>query len=246
MSALGRTENARPQFCIARGCRLCEDGGLSREQSPTPTLRSWDVVIGRLDGSGSKIGPGSDSHPCPSGRQVGIGVAAVGLDRACRGVLEQIFRESHEFYSYGFFPKAAAALKSLPKLGACLVVVELSLGKECGVEFTRQLLARMPDVGVLLITANTEPALQGRIAASGVADSLTKPVSRRRFRYRLSTVVSRSVLGRPPQSAYVGVASQAIAEPQGSLEHPLRAVEKRALGFVAQGLQNKEIICPQM
>ncbi len=184
--------------------------------------------------------------------QGGIGVAGIGLDRPTTALMKRIFNAPERFYCCGFFPNAETTLDELLKRQPRLVVAKLALGKACGIDLARALVARAPALGVLLSTVlgEAEPSLQKRMISAGVAGFVAEPLTAGRLEERLWSSLLRSASASGGQSASRPASAAGPPRPAADLNpddprspnpYGLAEREKAFLTCLASGLSYKQI-----
>ena len=217
-----------PRFCLERRCQV----GCLKSTGANMALHGSQAF--------SDVKP-ADRRPLPRGPSGSIGVAAVGLDRDDRSILEQIFAASDEFHSCGCFPGAAAARLAIAKCEPRLLLMALALPDLCGIRCARELLASQPGLDIILVTAIRDPVLLRRAVAVGIADLLVQPFTLGRCLARMRFALCRSFRGHWPYLDGPEAGRPSSVNPQPQLAHPLRDLERTVLDFLAEGLMYKEI-----
>ena len=125
-------------------------------------------------------------------------ILVVDDDDRLRALLSRYLRDNG--YLVSTASTAAEARAKLDGMTFDLIVLDVMMPGESGVEFTRGL-RRSAMIPVLLLTAMTEP--EDRIAGleSGADDYLTKPFEPRELLLRVATILRRAAAPPPPTPA---------------------------------------------
>ena len=156
------SELVEPRFCAAtcgqRGCRALAD---SREP-------------------GKRAAPSAAPPPAAglaAGRRPGtVGLAVVDGDEAVRRIVSQLLAGGAEFRGCGFFRSAAELRHAWDGLDVQLVLMELRLPDQCGIDFARHLRSRRPALQVIIASTLRDSELIQRAAAVGASHWLVKPL----------------------------------------------------------------------
>ncbi len=152
--------------------------------------------------SGERAAAGSERAAAPPAGAPHILV--VDDDDRLRKLLGRYLRDNG--YHVSTAGSAAEARTSLDGMSFDLIVLDVMMPGESGVEFTRGL-RRTASVPILLLTAMAEP--EDRIAGleSGADDYLTKPFEPRELLLRVATILRRTAQpppAEPPESIGMG------------------------------------------
>ena len=221
------SERGEPRFCIAtcgqRGCRALADR-LDPGKRAAPTAPPWPSA-------GLAAGP----------RPRTVGLAVVDGDEAVRRIVNQLLAGGAEFRGCGFFRSAAELRRAWDALDVQLVLMELRLPDQCGIDFAGHLRSRRPELQVIIASTLREPGLIHRAAAAGVSHWLVKPF---RLTQCLATLrFAASGLGATP----IGCRKHTLMHRHGGWRgevHPharLTPREEAVLACLAEGLQYTEV-----
>jgi DNA-binding NarL/FixJ family response regulator len=136
-------------------------------------------------------------------------------------------------------PEAVAA--ACDRDGVDVVIMDLHLGETSGVEATREIVARRPELGVLVVTMMDDDDSVFAAMRAGARGYLLKGASPEEIRRAVLSVANGEVLFGP------GIASRAVsylagAQQRGPTPFPdLTDREREILDLVAQGLDNLSI-----
>ena len=136
-------------------------------------------------------------------------------------------------------PEAVAAACDGDEVG--VVIMDLHLGETSGVDATREIVARRPDLGVLVVTMMDDDDSVFAAMRAGARGYLLKGASPEEIRRAVLSVANGEVLFGP------GIAARAVsylagAQQRGPTPFPdLTDREREILDLVAQGLDNLSI-----
>lgn len=156
----------------------------------------------------------------------------------------------------------ADAIEQALALRPDVVVMDLQMPRASGVVATREIAAKLPSVGIVVLTTFDHDDLVFEAIRAGAHAYLLKDAAEdevletiravRRGESRLSPSVARKVMEQfrrldAPPAAAAGAPSEAPAArapasaPRDALEEPLTDKEERVLQLIAEGLSNKQI-----
>lgn len=195
-----------------------------------------------------KIKPLSDAAPHT------IRVAIVDDDRGTRQALAGFLQADSEIECVGTFGSAEEALRDLPAKRPDVVIMDVNLPKMNGVQCVRELVGRLPDVQVVMLTVydNTDVIFQS--LAAGAKGYLLKPIRAAQLLAAVRDVIGG---GAPLTSNIARKLVQAFAEPatpsnkavplpetdakREAVEAALSPREREVLDLLARGYLYKEI-----
>jgi DNA-binding NarL/FixJ family response regulator len=136
------------------------------------------------------------------------------------------------------------ALQSVQRLAPDLVIMDVHLPDLSGVEVSRRILAEIPGVKVVILSADSdrelvdealEVGVSGYLLKSGVVDELARAVS--------MAVEGRLYLSPEVASIVLGDYRRMLVAGRSPMRPVLTERERQVLRYVAEGLQNKEVAC---
>ncbi len=218
-------KSSLPQFCRACGCEVCATGLIPNFAVDT-------------DATGPALPPVNPArHP---NKLASFGLAALVGDPDVRMVLTQVFHHTDEFHSCGSYATGAAALRAIAELNVHVLLTELALPDGCGVHFARCVLARHPEIRVVIASSRQDSFFVQHAAAAGVAGWLTKPFSVDQCLATLRLAAWRPA--KPPlPSSPSSLKSLAGPSPGVGRVRALNQREQAVLAALTDGLLYKEI-----
>jgi DNA-binding NarL/FixJ family response regulator len=135
---------------------------------------------------------------------------------------------------------AATAYRMVEELAPDIVVMDLQMPDVDGIEATRQLTQRHPEVRVVVLTAHTDPSHLVRAAASGACAFLPKDGGLEEMLATLRTVQSGMLMLQPELLATL--ASRRSDQPaRERTSSPITEREREVLELMAEGLDPRSI-----
>jgi DNA-binding NarL/FixJ family response regulator len=218
-------KSSLPQFCRACGCEVCATGLIPNFAVDT-------------DATGPALPPVNPArHP---NRLASFGLAALVGDPDMRMVLTQVFHHTDEFHSCGSYATDAAALRAIAELNVHVLLTELALPDGCGVHFARCVLARQPEIRVVIASSRQDSVSVGHAAAAGIMGWLTKPFSVDQCLATLRLAAWRPAKPQRPSSPS---SLKSLAGPPAGVGRAgaLNQRERAVLAALTEGLLYKEI-----
>jgi len=194
--------------------------------------------------------------PQPPATSVASGMIRVGIvddDKATRAALAGFLQGDTEVECIGAFGSAEEALQELPARRPDVVIMDVNLPKMDGVQCVRELVAKLPDLQVVMLTVydNTDVIFQS--LAAGAKGYLLKPIRAAQLLAAVRDVIGggaplTSNIARKLVQAFAGPAThpakpaarEADAERQ-AVEAALSPREREVLDLLARGYLYKEI-----
>jgi DNA-binding NarL/FixJ family response regulator len=194
--------------------------------------------------------------PQPPATSVARGMIRVGVvddDKATRSALAGFLQGDAEVECIGTFGSAEEALQELPARRPDVVIMDVNLPKMDGVQCVRELVAKLPEVQVVMLTVydNTDVIFQS--LAAGAKGYLLKPIRAAQLLAAVRDVIGG---GAPLTSNIARKLVQAFAEPatytakptareadpeRQAVEAALSPREREVLDLLARGYLYKEI-----
>jgi DNA-binding NarL/FixJ family response regulator len=169
-----------------------------------------------------------------------IAVAIVEDDAEICEELERIVSGAPGFVCVCSCRNADSALREIPSARPDVVVMDLSLPDGSGIECTRQLRRRLPDVQILVFTIHDDSERIFQALAAGASGYLLK----RSSPTELLTALRNLVNGEVPMTGAIArkVLARFRSEPQSEADITgLTPREQTVLAKLAEGLSAKEI-----
>jgi len=144
----------------------------------------------------------------------------------------------------GLAGDGAEALELVASAAPDVVLMDLRMPNVDGVEATRAMRERHPDVAVVVLTTYADDDSIVAALSAGAAGYLTKDAARDDIRRALEAAVAgQAVLDPAVQAALLKAAQQGVARPVLPTTAPdgLTDREIEVLGLIASGLSNHEI-----
>lgn len=183
-----------------------------------------------------------------------IRVGIVDDDRGTRQALAGFLQGQSDIECIGTFGSAEEAIRDLPDRRPDVVIMDVNLPKMNGVQCVRELVAKLPDLQVVMLTVydNTEMIFQS--LAAGAKGYLLKPIRATQLLAAVRDVIGG---GAPLTSNIARKLVQAFAEPAAhpakspmeleadakreAVEAVLSPREREVLDLLARGYLYKEI-----
>jgi DNA-binding NarL/FixJ family response regulator len=123
-----------------------------------------------------------------------------------------------------------------------VVLMDLRMPRMDGVEATRAIRERHPDLAVVVLTTYADDESIVAALSAGAAGYLTKDAARDDIRRALEAAVAgQAVLDPVVQATLLRAAQQGVVHPAEPLPDGLTEREVEVLGLIASGLSNQEI-----
>ncbi|MCX7414192.1 MAG: response regulator transcription factor [Planctomycetia bacterium] len=196
----------------------------------------------------------SITFPTPQAARSLIRVGIVDDDKGTRQALAGFLQGDSEIECIGTFGSAEEALRDLPAKRPDVVIMDVNLPKMDGVQCVRELVGKLPDVQVVMLTVydNTDVIFQS--LAAGAKGYLLKPIRAAQLLTAVRDVIGG---GAPLTSNIARKLVQAFAEPaaptaklsgsrepdaqRDAVEAALSPREREVLDLLARGYLYKEI-----
>ena len=186
----------------------------------------------------------------PTSKNRPIRIAIVEDHTGYRETLVQMFGTARDFHVTAACPNAENALVQIPKAGCDMVLMDINLPGQSGIDCLRRLKAQMPGLRVVMLTAYDDNDNLFQSLVAGADGYLLKRVSQRKLFEALRDIASG---GAPisPQIARRMVeyfhklkhldlpTAQAVASPSDMAT--LTAREREVLSLLADGSTPKEV-----
>jgi DNA-binding NarL/FixJ family response regulator len=172
------------------------------------------------------------------GRENSIAVVVVEDDDSIRAALELILNRSSDFRCAGTFPDAESALVGIPQLMPDVVLMDIQLPRQSGIDCVRALKRSHPNLQFVMVTVFEDDDLVFRSLAAGAVGYLLKSSPPAEILEAIAEVHA----GGSPMSSYIArkVVQSFHKECAGEVE-ALSPRERELLGYLAKGFLYKEI-----
>lgn len=172
-----------------------------------------------------------------------ISVAVVEDDAGLRRSLRQIVESGANTVCKAVFASAEEACAGLPALRPDVVLMDINLPGESGVECVTRLAPLMPDTQFIMLTVFDDTDVVFRSLAAGAVGYLTKPVDPEQL---LAAVIDAHRGGAPMTSSIARRIIQVFRLPSAQQQRPqtdefLAPREQEVLDLLAKGYLQKEI-----
>lgn len=166
-----------------------------------------------------------------------IRVIAVDDHQVVRGGIRYALLDEDGIEFVGEAHDGAAAVRLCEQVQPDVVLMDLMMPGMDGVETTRALRERCPDVQILVLTSFHDEDLVPRAMQAGAVGYLLKGVSNRELVEAIHAAhAGKSILAKEAMTALVQAAA-----PAPKLGDDLNEREREVLALLSQGLSNKEI-----
>jgi len=161
---------------------------------------------------------------------------------ACEG-LQAILSTAPDIEVVGVAHDGAQAVDMIPETRPDLVLMDLKMPVMNGIQATRQIRERYPQVRVLVLTTYDDDEWVFDAIRGGAAGYLLKDTPREKLIEAIRDTVEGKVHVDPAVAGKLlaQIATQGAAPPDTSIADGLSAREREVLGLVARGLANAEI-----
>ncbi len=177
--------------------------------------------------------------PKISDASIPIRVSVVEDDPGYRGLLSVLLERSPGFRFVGAYPDVASALAGLQARPAQVILMDIELPGQSGVEGVRQALAAAPRALVVMLTAFADHAKVFQSLREGAVGYLLKSSSL----VEILGAVQEAVNGGSPMSGPIArmVVRSLQPKPESTAPDPLSGRERELLDLLAEGLRYKEV-----
>ena len=161
---------------------------------------------------------------------------------ACEG-LQAILSTAPDIEVVGIAHDGAQAVDLVPETQPDLVLMDLKMPVMNGIQATRQIRERYPQVHVLVLTTYDDDEWVFDAIRGGAAGYLLKDTPREKLIEAIRDTVEGKAHVDPAVAGKLlaQIATQGAAPPDTSIADGLSAREREVLGLVARGLANAEI-----
>jgi DNA-binding NarL/FixJ family response regulator len=167
-------------------------------------------------------------------------IAIVEDDARWRSNLETLLQETEGMQCIGSYASGEAAVADLPLRRPQIVLMDINLPKMSGVECTRQLLALLPEIQVLMLTVYDDNERIFQALQIGASGFLLKRAGAEEIVQAIRDVHH----GDAPMSPYIArKVVQSFQRPVPSLrsDEVLSKRESEVLRYIALGYKDKEV-----
>jgi NarL family two-component system response regulator LiaR len=192
---------------------------------PAPLFHGAGLAEGFLTRGGAM----SETEP--------IRVIAVDDHQVVRGGIRYALLDEDGIEFIGEAPDGAAAIRLCEQAQPDVVLMDLMMPEMDGVETTRAIRERCPQVQILVLTSFHDKDLVPRAMQAGAIGYLLKGVSNRELVEAIRAAhAGKSILAKEAMAALIQAAA-----PAPKLGDDLSEREREVLALLSQGLSNKEI-----
>jgi DNA-binding NarL/FixJ family response regulator len=135
----------------------------------------------------------------------------------------------------------AAAIKCAEALKSDLIILDIHLPDQNGIEVARQLLARMPATKIIILSAEANLAYVSQALQAGVSGYLLKMSVLEELLRAMSAVLAGTIYLCPEANAVVLEDYRQVLMARSAAKPLVSAREMEVLRFIADGLRVKEI-----
>src|SRR5688572_15580767 len=175
-----------------------------------------------------------------SAEQPAIGVFLVDDHEVVRRGVADILSTDPSITVVGEAKNAAEAMARVPALRPDVVVLDVRLPDGDGVTVCRDLRARMPDLGVVMLTSYSDDEALFQAILAGASGYLLKQVLGEDLVSAVRTVAAGGSLLDPSATSAVLARLRRAVEPAGPLAS-LSDQERTVLDLIGEGLTNRQI-----
>ena len=175
-----------------------------------------------------------------SAEQPAIGVFLVDDHEVVRRGVADILSTDPRITIVGEAKNAAEAMARVPALRPDVVVLDVRLPDGDGVTVCRDLRARMPDLGVVMLTSYSDDEALFQAILAGASGYLLKQVLGQDLVTAVRTVAAGGSLLDPSATAAVLARMRRAVEPVGPVAS-LSDQERTVLDLIGEGLTNRQI-----
>ncbi len=170
-----------------------------------------------------------------------VTVAIVEDDAATRDILADWINKAPKYRCIGLYGDVAGALAALPAQTPDVVLVDINLPDQSGIECVRQLKPQLPQTQFIMVTVYGDGEHIFQALAAGASGYLLKRLTREKLLAALEEVHSG---GSPMSSSIARKVVQFFRSTRLPLETQLESLSPRELDvlrLLAEGYVNKEI-----
>jgi two-component system response regulator DevR len=175
-----------------------------------------------------------------SAEQPAIGVFLVDDHEVVRRGVADILSTDPRITIVGEAKNAAEAMARVPALRPDVLVLDVRLPDGDGVTVCRDLRARMPDLGVVMLTSYSDDEALFQAILAGASGYLLKQVLGQDLVTAVRTVAAGGSLLDPSATAAVLARMRRAVEPAGPVAS-LSDQERTVLDLIGEGLTNRQI-----
>lgn len=171
-----------------------------------------------------------------------IKILLVDNHQMVRQGLRLLIKEQPNMTVVGEASDRKSALEQVRSLSPDLVLMDVHLEGESGIEISRSLLAEFPSLKIIALSGDPDLAVVHDALQAGVSGYITKENSHEELVRAIRTVLDHRLYLSPEVASVVVVDYMKILnEPAGLSKPVLTDRERQLLKLVAEGKRNKEI-----
>jgi DNA-binding NarL/FixJ family response regulator len=177
---------------------------------------------------------------------VKIKVAVVEDDSRLRRVMGDVFASASDCECIALFSNGAKAAAQLPALRPDVIIMDINLKEESGVDCVRQVSPQLPECRILMLTVYQDTEMIFQAMAAGAHGYLVKPVMPDELLNAVRTIREGGVpmspsIARKIIDAFLHPVAVGTAKSTSVADTDLPPREKQVLEHVVNGLSQKEI-----
>ena len=175
-----------------------------------------------------------------------IRVAVVEDDSRLRRILGDVFASTPDCDCIAMFANGTKAAAALPALLPDVLIMDINLKDQSGVDCVRQVSPQLPECRILMLTVYQDTEMIFQAMAAGAHGYLVKPVMPDELLASVRAIREGGVPMSPPIArkiidAFLHPAAPEIAKSASVPDTDLPPREKQVLEHVVNGLSQKEI-----
>jgi DNA-binding NarL/FixJ family response regulator len=169
----------------------------------------------------------------------GVKLLLVDDHEVVRAGLRTLLQREADFEVIGEATNGRKAIERVRKLLPDVVVMDVSMPELNGIDATRQVIAAVPGVKVIGLSASEDDRMTIEMLRAGAAGHLTKSAAFEELVTAIRTVIKGNVYFRP--SVVMRIAADSVDEPPHSAFERLSSREREVLQLIAEGKATKEV-----
>jgi two-component system response regulator NreC len=169
----------------------------------------------------------------------GVRLLLVDDHEIVRAGLRTLLEREADFEVVGEATNGRKAIERVRELSPDVVVMDVSMPELNGIDATRQVIAAVPGVKVIGLSASEDDRMTIEMLRAGAAGHLTKSAAFEELVTAIRTVIKGNVYFRP--SVVMRIATDSADEPPHSAFERLSSREREVLQLIAEGKATKEV-----